>query len=290
MSEQFQKSKESDKEATDISPTNSPSKESPSNEAGWLISGLLILVLGIGGVLMFSQNEDYLAYSEKAISDDQFSQTFPSTAIASQDTTEPSEITAQPVSLLEEGISPNEEAMKKNIEEKVVYFDFDQATLTEEAKTHLAPQAQLLKDEHKTILVRGHTDQKGTEGYNQTLSLRRAKAVKEYLVSIGHAADSIHIEGLGKSQPVCTESTDTCASQNRRAIMYFAKSDSTSANPQPLLSQTISESTSNAPVPPKALAKVSETEPSTGIETVQLSESAEEIIPPDPIASTQEPQ
>ena len=290
MSEQFQKSKKSDKDAPDSSPKHSPSNETPSNEASWLISGLLILVLGIGGVLMFSQNEDYLAYSDKANSNDQFSPTFPSTAIASQNTTESSGLTALPGSLPQEGASANEEAMKKDIEEKVVYFDFDQATLTEKAKTQLAPQAELLKDEHKTILVRGHTDQKGTEGYNQTLSLRRAKAVKEYLVSIGHAADSIHIEGLGKSQPVCIESTDTCASQNRRAILYFAKSDSTATDAQQLLSQTISDSKSNASVSPKTLAKVSESDPSPKMETVQLSESAEEIIPPDPIASNQEPQ
>jgi outer membrane protein OmpA-like peptidoglycan-associated protein len=276
----------------DITPTDSQSKETPSNEIGWLVSGLLILMLGIGGVLMFSQEEDLRVESGNPVAADQLSQAFPSPAMASQSDSpsRPSDPALLPVSMAQGVTSPDDATAIKEIEEKVVYFDFNQAVLSDEAKTLMAPQAQLNMDEKKTILIRGHTDQKGSEAYNQTLSLHRAKAVKEYLVSLGHAADSIHVEGFGKAQPVCTESTDACGAKNRRANLYFSKPDATVANSEPLISQTISNSDQDPIASSEASTKITESKSDTMIETVQLTESAEEIVPSDPIVSTTTPQ
>lgn len=292
MSHQTQHGKASDNEAMDIASTDSQSKETPSNEVAWLVSGLLLLLLGIGGVLMFSQEEDLRVESAKPIAADQLSEAFSSPGMASQSAPPslPSDPAVLPVSMAQGVTSPDDETTIKEIDEKVVYFDFDQAVLSDQAKTLMAPQAQLHMDENKTILVRGHTDQKGSEAYNQTLSLRRAKAVKEYLVSLGHAADSIHVEGFGKAQPVCTESTDACAAQNRRANLYFSKPDATVANSEALVSQMISESDQDPIASPEPPAKVTESKSGTMIKTVQLTESAEEIVPTDPIASITRPQ
>ena len=216
MSQDTQHSKLSENKSMESTSTDSPSKETPSNEIGWLVSGLLILMLGIGGVMMFSQEEDLLVESSKPVASDQLSQAFPSPAIAS-----PSDPTVLPVSMAQGITSPDDETNLIEIEEKVVYFEFDQAVLSDEAKTLLAPQDQPNMDENKTILVRGHTDRKGSESYNQNLSIRRAKAVKEYLVSLGHAADSIHIEGFGQAQPACTKSTGTCAAQKPASKFVF---------------------------------------------------------------------
>ncbi|UCE63131.1 MAG: OmpA family protein [Nitrospirota bacterium] len=280
MSHDTQHSKPSENEPMQSTSTDSQSKETPSNEMGWLVSGLLILVLGFGGVLMFSQEEDLRVESSKPVASDQLSQAFPSPAIAS-----PSDPTVLPVSMAQGITPPDEETTLNKIEEKVIYFEFDQAVLSDEAKTLLAPQDQLTMDENKTILVRGHTDQKGSEAYNQNLSIRRAKAVKEYLVSLGHAADSIHVEGFGKAQPACTESTDTCAAQNRRANLFFSKPDSTVADSELLVSQTLSESDKAPIASPEAPREGTESDSDTKIETVQLTESAEEILPTDPVAS-----
>jgi len=292
MSHQTQHGKASDQKLNDIPSTDSQSKDAQSNEVGWLVSGLLILVLGIGGVLMFSQEEDLRVESVKPIASDHLSQAFPSPAMASQSDSPqlPADPTVLPVSMAQGITATDDDSALEEIEEKVVYFDFDQAVLSDEAKTLLAPQTQHNMDATQTILVRGHTDQKGSEGYNQALSLRRAKAVKEYLVSLGHAEDSIHIEGLGKAQPLCPEATDACAAQNRRANMYFSKTDSTVPNPEPLVSQTTSGSNQGLIASSEAPTGVAESDSNTMIETVQLTESAEEIIPTDPIASITTPQ
>ncbi len=291
MTPQTQHGKESENESKDIPSTDSHSKETPSNEVGWLVSGLLILVLGIGGVLMFSQEKDIHVASEKPIGSDQLSQAFPSPAMALQTapTERPPDPTMVPVSMSQEITAQDSETPLEDIEEKVIYFDFDQAVLSDEAKKLLDPKTHHTLDETQTILVRGHTDLKGSETYNQALSLRRAEAVKEYLVSLGHAEEAIHVEGFGKAQPVCPESTNACAAQNRRANLYFSKPDSSADSSQPMVTQTNTGSDHGLMTSSKSPTEAAESDSNTMIETVQVTESAEEILPTDPIASITKP-
>lgn len=82
-------------------------------------------------------------------------------------------------------------------------FDFNKDVLKPEGKAtlnDLAAQAKQIKLE--VILAVGHTDRLGSEAYNQSLSNRRAYAVKNYLVAQGVDASRIYTEGKGKSQPV----------------------------------------------------------------------------------------
>ena len=66
------------------------------------------------------------------------------------------------------------------------------------------------------LIIRGHTDRRGTAEYNLDLSLRRAQAVKDYLVDKGIASDRLDVEGLGFTEPVATNRTRWGRARNRR--------------------------------------------------------------------------
>ena len=65
------------------------------------------------------------------------------------------------------------------------------------------------------VMVEGHADSRGTNEYNLALGERRADAVRDYLVSLGVAADRVTIVSKGEEQPFCTEETEACWQQNR---------------------------------------------------------------------------
>jgi len=82
-------------------------------------------------------------------------------------------------------------------------FDFDRSALRPEGTAMLDELVRVLQDaKYEVILAIGHTDRIGTKAYNQKLSVRRAEAVKKYLVGKGIAPNRIYAEGKGKSQPV----------------------------------------------------------------------------------------
>jgi len=82
-----------------------------------------------------------------------------------------------------------------------VLFDFDKATLRPDAMQPLEKAAELAKSYASApLLVRGHTDGKGTHAYNDALSLRRAQAVAQVLQS--KTGKLVKTEGLGKHQPI----------------------------------------------------------------------------------------
>ncbi|NBS66513.1 MAG: OmpA family protein [Betaproteobacteria bacterium] len=68
----------------------------------------------------------------------------------------------------------------------------------------------------EVVIAVGHTDAIGTDAYNQRLSVRRAEAVKAYLVSKGIPANRIYTEGKGKRQPVADNRTAAGRAKNRR--------------------------------------------------------------------------
>ena len=68
----------------------------------------------------------------------------------------------------------------------------------------------------EVIIAVGHTDSIGTDAYNQRLSVRRAEAVKAYLVSRGIEANRVYTEGKGEKQPVADNKTAAGRAKNRR--------------------------------------------------------------------------
>jgi outer membrane protein OmpA-like peptidoglycan-associated protein len=81
-------------------------------------------------------------------------------------------------------------------------FDFDRAELRTEAEPALAELARRVAQANKMVMIEGHTDAKGTHSYNQTLSERRATAVRIALVERGLGYEKLNIRGFGKMRPV----------------------------------------------------------------------------------------
>jgi OOP family OmpA-OmpF porin len=110
----------------------------------------------------------------------------------------------------------------KPVTEKVtfaadVFFDFDKAVLKPEGKAKLDDVVGKLKATALEVVIAiGHTDSVGTAEYNQKLSVRRAEAVKAYMVSKGIEPNRIYTEGKGKAQPIASNSTAEGRAKNRR--------------------------------------------------------------------------
>jgi OOP family OmpA-OmpF porin len=110
----------------------------------------------------------------------------------------------------------------KPVTEKVtfaadVFFDFDKAILKPEGKSKLDDLVGKLKGiALEVIIAIGHTDSVGSSEYNQKLSVRRAEAVKAYLVSKGIEPNRIYTEGKGKTQPIADNRTAQGRAKNRR--------------------------------------------------------------------------
>jgi OOP family OmpA-OmpF porin len=68
----------------------------------------------------------------------------------------------------------------------------------------------------EVVIAVGHTDSIGTDAYNQRLSIRRAEAVKSYLVSKGVEKNRVYTEGKGEKQPVADNKTAEGRAKNRR--------------------------------------------------------------------------
>ena len=99
-------------------------------------------------------------------------------------------------------------------------FAFDSAELTAEGKTALQALGDDIRAKGATLVdvdIVGHTDSMGPEEYNQQLSLRRAAAIKEFLVQEkGVDASIIDVSGMGESQPVADNATAEGRAKNRR--------------------------------------------------------------------------
>ena len=97
------------------------------------------------------------------------------------------------------------------------FFDFDKAVLKPEGKAKLDDLASKVKANNlEVISAVGHTDSVGSDAYNQKLSIRRAEAVKAYLVSKGIDKSRVYTEGKGEKQPVADNKTKEGRAKNRR--------------------------------------------------------------------------
>ena len=98
-----------------------------------------------------------------------------------------------------------------------IHFDYDQATLNDEARGILEKHALWMQNHREAkIMVEGHCDERGTVEYNLALGERRAKAAYDYLVSLGVAPDRLKTVSYGKEVPLCQQSTEDCWARNRR--------------------------------------------------------------------------
>lgn len=109
------------------------------------------------------------------------------------------------------------EGIKVTMKENMVNFGFDSSNLTSAAMANLDKLAEVLINNPDTnINIYGHTDSKGSDEYNLSLSDRRAAAVKSYLASKGIASSRMIPMGVGEKEPIATNDTDAGRAQNRR--------------------------------------------------------------------------
>ena len=104
-----------------------------------------------------------------------------------------------------------------------VFFDYDQYTLHHEDFSILETNAKVLLGRYpkKKILIQGHCDERGTEEYNLALGVRRAQAVKDYLVDLGVPPERLQVLSYGKEKPFCTQHSWNCWKHNRRGHFVF---------------------------------------------------------------------
>jgi len=100
-----------------------------------------------------------------------------------------------------------------------VYFEYDNADLSPEGMVALQKQAAWLQRYPTvTLVIEGHSDERGTREYNLALAARRAVAVRIFLMTNGVSAARLETVSYGKERPSCTASGDQCWRLNRRAV------------------------------------------------------------------------
>ncbi|NUS32923.1 MAG: OmpA family protein, partial [Gemmatimonadaceae bacterium] len=110
------------------------------------------------------------------------------------------------------------QAEMTNVLAQKVYFDFDRDQLRDDGAATLdAKSAILLANPSITLVITGHTDERGTAEYNLALGQRRAATVKRYLAGKGVGDGRMTTQSLGDSQPAAAGSDESAYQQNRRA-------------------------------------------------------------------------
>lgn len=107
---------------------------------------------------------------------------------------------------------------------KNIYFDFDKTTLKSESFIELDKVVDFLKrNPTVSIEISGHTDSKGSDTYNETLSQGRSQAVVDYLISQGIDASRLEAHGYGESKPIDSNDTEEGRANNRRVEFTVLK-------------------------------------------------------------------
>lgn len=108
------------------------------------------------------------------------------------------------------------------LQENVVLFDFDKSDIRSEFIDLLEAHAAYLRDNPTvSVLIEGHTDERGTPAYNIALGEKRAKAVARYLQSLGVMSSQISTVSYGEEKPVDTSHTEAGMAENRRAVLVY---------------------------------------------------------------------
>ncbi len=107
-----------------------------------------------------------------------------------------------------------------------ILFDFDSYALRDESEENLQELAETLQKYDDTeILIEGHTDNVGSDDYNQDLSVDRAKSVEDYLEALNIASSRIISRGYGEEQPIAPNDTEYGRQQNRRVEVAIYAND-----------------------------------------------------------------
>ncbi|NYR09710.1 peptidoglycan-associated lipoprotein Pal [Psychrobacter sp. BI730] len=104
----------------------------------------------------------------------------------------------------------------------VVYFAFDSSEITAQSASALNQHVSLLNSNPAaTVVIAGHTDERGSREYNMALGERRAQAARNYLAAQGVTANNIRVISYGEERPAAAGNTEDAYAQNRRAELSY---------------------------------------------------------------------
>lgn len=109
-------------------------------------------------------------------------------------------------------------AARRGMIEEMVFFDYDRSEIRLDAAEILSRKLPILREDAATrVRIEGHADERGSVEYNLALGMRRAQAVKNYLVGFGLDASRFDTNTLGEDRPLDTSQTEEAYARNRRA-------------------------------------------------------------------------
>lgn len=122
----------------------------------------------------------------------------------------------------EEARRAEEEARRaREILAEMVHFDFDKYDIRPSDQETLRRKAAVLRaNPDVRVRIVGHADERGSDEYNLALGLRRANAVRDFLVSLGLDASRFETASMGEEQPLIRESNERAWAMNRRAEFH----------------------------------------------------------------------
>jgi peptidoglycan-associated lipoprotein len=105
---------------------------------------------------------------------------------------------------------------------RVIYFDYDSSDIRSEFHATIeAHSAFLTANPNVSVVLEGHTDERGSREYNLALGERRALSVKRQMVLLGAASSQIRTTSYGEERPVALGSSESAWSQNRRVEIIY---------------------------------------------------------------------
>lgn len=105
---------------------------------------------------------------------------------------------------------------------RTIYFDYDSDQIRSEFQSVLSAHAQYLRSNgNVTVVLEGHTDERGTREYNMGLSERRAKSVERFLTVQGVSPSQFEIVSYGEERPAVRGNGEDAYAQNRRVVFSY---------------------------------------------------------------------
>jgi len=132
----------------------------------------------------------------------------------------PEATVAAPLQPIDVIITPTEIILKP------IYFEFNKSNITQQGAFELDKLVQVMKENDKLVIfAKSHTDKRGDDAYNLSLSDRRAQATVQYVISKGIAASRITGKGFGETEPkvACDKCSEEEHAQNRRSEFLIVK-------------------------------------------------------------------